>query len=390
MSARQSEHPRTDYTSPEPPGPRSPSPGQSRLEPAGVIRQIVHIDMDAFYASVEVRDHPELWGRPVAVAHLGKRGVVLTANYEARAFGVRSAMPTQMALDRCPELLLTPPRMEVYHEVSGVIREIFLRYTDLVEPLSLDEAYLDVSAPKLGPPSGTLIAQAIKTDILRDTGLTASAGVSHTKFLAKIASDMNKPDGLTVIRPHEAQDIIDALPITAFHGVGPATALRMREHGVGIGADLRAWFGQQGEHYFRISHGIDVRPVVPDRERKSLGVERTYDTDLRGLEAVRGALPEITGLLLERLTRSKYVGRTLILKLKFADRAIVTRRVRCALPLTQADRILALATGLLSEEVVRGRRVRLVGLSVTGPVGADDPAQPGLFAAEDEPQSGAE
>ncbi len=367
---------------------------------AGVIRRIVHIDMDAFYASVEVRDHPELRGRPVAVAHLGRRGVVLTANYEARAFGVRSAMPTQMALDRCPELLLTPPRMEVYHEVSGVIREIFLRYTDLVEPLSLDEAYLDVSAPKLGPPSGTLSARAIKADILRGTGLTASAGVSHTKFLAKIASDMNKPDGLTVIRPHEAQDIIDALPITAFHGVGPATALRMREHGIANGADLRAvsaanlraWFGQQGEHYFRVSHGIDLRPVVPDRERRSLGVERTYDTDLRGLEAVRGALPEITGLLLERLNRSKYVGRTLILKLKFADRAIVTRRVRCALPLTQADRILALATGLLSEEVLRGRRVRLVGLSVTGLVGADDPApaQPGLFAAADGPRGGAE
>ena len=363
-----------------------------------MIRRIVHIDMDAFYASVEIRDHPELRGRPVAVAHMGKRGVVLTANYEARAFGVRSAMPTQMALDRCPELLLTPPRMEVYAQVSGVIREIFLRYTDLVEPLSLDEAYLDVSAPKLGPTSGTLSARAIKADILQGTGLTASAGVSHTKFLAKIASDMNKPDGLTVIRPHEAQAIIDALPITAFHGVGPATAVRMRQHGVGTGADLRAvsaadlraWFGRQGEHYFRISHGIDERPVVPDRERKSLGVERTYDTDLRGLEAIRGALPEITGLLLERLTRSKYVGRTLILKLKFADRATVTRRVRCALPLTQADRILALAGGLLSEEVVRGRRVRLVGLSVTGPVGADDLAQPGLFAAADEAQRGAE
>ncbi len=388
MSARQSEHPGTDHT----------SPGPSRPVPGDVIRRIVHIDMDAFYASVEIRDHPELRGRPVAVAHLSRRGVVLTASYEARAFGVRSAMPTQMALDRCPELLLTPPRMEVYHEVSGVIREIFLRHTDLVEPLSLDEAYLDVSRPKLGPTSGTLSALAIKADILRGTGLTASAGVSHTKFLAKIASDMNKPDGLTVIRPHEAQAIIDALPITAFHGVGPATALRMREHGVGTGADLRAvsahdlraWFGQQGEHYFRVSHGIDERPVVPDRERKSLGVERTYDTDLRGLEAIRGALPEITGLLLERLTRSKYVGRTLILKLKFADHTVITRRVRQALPLTQADRILALAAGLLSEEVVRGRRVRLVGLSVTGPVGADDPAQPGLFTAADEPQGRAE
>ncbi len=365
--------------------------------PALPVRRIVPVDMDAFYASVEVRDQPALRGRPVAVAHDSRRGVVLTASYEARRFGVRSAMPTQTALARCPGLLLVPPRMEVYRQVSGVIREIFFRYTDLVEPLSLDEAYLDVTAPRTGPPSGTLIARAIKTDILQETGLTASAGVSHTKFLAKIASDLNKPDGLTVIRPEDSQALIDALPITAFHGVGPATAARMREHGIQSGADLRArsladlrrWFGLHGEHYHRVSRGIDERPVVPDRERKSVGAERTFETDLHGLEEVRAALDPLSQLLAPRLTRAGYSGRTLVLKLKFADHSVLTRRASGPVPLQSARQLRLLATDLLTEALLQGRRVRLVGLSVTAPPRGPVSLQPRLFP-EDPVQSGLE
>lgn len=254
-------------------------------------RRIIHIDMDAFYASVEVRDQPALRGVPVAVAHHSKRGVVLTASYEARTYGVRSAMPTSLALQRCPHLQLVPPHMEVYKEVSVVLRALYGRYTSLVEPLSLDEAYLDVTAPLQRPPSGTLIARALKADIRRETGLSASAGVSHTKFLAKLASDMHKPDGLTVIRPDDAAAIIAALPVGAFHGVGSATQARLRERGIHTGADLAAqrpedlqrWFGAHGLHYHRISHGIDQ----PRHRRAAGGPEPGAAqcggrTDLRG------------------------------------------------------------------------------------------------------------
>jgi DNA polymerase IV len=374
-----------------------PLPGQiTGLSVAGP-RKIVHVDMDAFYASVEIRDDPALKGRPVAVAHYSRRGVVLTANYEARVYGVRSAMPTQMALARCPGLVLVPPRMEVYSQVSGVVRAVFFQFTDLVEPLSLDEAYLDVSEPKQGPRSGTLIARAVKQSIWDATGLTASAGVSHTKFLAKIASDMNKPDGLTVILPEDAQALIGALPITAFHGVGPATAARMREHGIETGADLRsqrlgdlrAWFGAHGEHYHRISHGIDERPVEPNRALKSVGAERTFETDLRGVEAVCAVLERLAQALCVRLARSGYSGRTLVLKLKFADHSVLTRRVSQDLPLQDAGRIRALAELLVTPELLQNRRVRLVGLSVSGTVGsktlsAGEPLQPRLFPGDGE------
>ena len=339
-------------------------------------RRIVHIDMDAFYASVEIRDQPALRGLPVAVAHQSKRGVVLTASYEARTYGVRSAMPTSLALQRCPHLILVPPRMEVYKEVSVVLRALYGRYTTLVEPLSLDEAYLDVSAPLQGPPSGTLIARALKADILRETGLSASAGVSHTKFLAKLASDMNKPDGLTVIRPEDAAAVIAALPVGAFHGVGPATEARLKKRGVHTGADLAAqrredllrWFGVHGLHYHRVSHGIDDRPVNPDRERRSVGVERTFEDDVRTTAALHLALEPICDALVTRIQAAQYRGQTLVLKLKFADaaRTTVTRRVGGGSALHAAAQILPLARRLLTEELRAGRAVRLLGLSVTG------------------------
>ncbi len=355
-----------------------------------VVRRIVHIDMDAFYASVEIRDRPELRGLPVAVAHDSRRGVVLTASYEARAFGVRSAMPTAKARALCRELQLVPPRMDVYRQVSDEIRAIFLRYTDLVEPLSLDEAYLDVTEPRRGPRSGTLIAREIKREILSATGLTASAGVSHTKFLAKIASDLHKPNGLTVILPEQAQAVIDRLPVTAFHGVGPATARRMHERNIESGADLkaqslpdlRAWFGRHGEHYHRISRGIDDRPVDPARERKSVGAEQTYEHNLLGPDAVKAALGPLSETLQRRLTQSGYRGRTLVLKLKFADHRVVTRRGNAAAPLHRAADLRHLAETLVSTDLLGGRSVRLVGLCVTGARPDDDGRQPPLFAGE--------
>ncbi|WP_407571832.1 DNA polymerase IV [Deinococcus altitudinis] len=353
-------------------------------------RRIVHIDMDAFYASVEIRDQPALRGVPVAVAHQSRRGVILTASYEARTYGVRSAMPTSLAMQRCPHLQLVPPRMEVYKEVSVVLRALYGRYTELVEPLSLDEAYLDVTEPLRGPPSGTLIARALKADILRETGLTASAGVSHTKFLAKLASDMNKPDGLTVIRPDDAGAIIAALPVSAFHGIGPATQARLKERGVHTGADLAAqrpedllrWFGAHGLHYHRISHGIDERPVDPNRARRSVGVERTFEDDVRSMEALQRALEPIVEALVVRLRSAGFLGSTLVLKLKFADRnrTVITRRVGSAVALQVGSQLLPLARQLLSGDLLAGRAVRLLGLSVTGELrGPATQRQPGLF-----------
>ncbi|WP_407572388.1 DNA polymerase IV [Deinococcus altitudinis] len=353
-------------------------------------RRIVHIDMDAFYASVEIRDQPALRGLPVAVAHQSKRAVVLTASYEARTYGVRSAMPTSLALQRCPHLILVPPRMEVYKAVSVVLRAVYSRYTALVEPLSLNEAYLDVSAPPQSPPSGTLIARALKADILRETGVSASAGMSHTKFLANLASDTDKPDGLTVIRPEDAAGIIAALPVGAFHGVGPATEARLKNLVVHIGADLAAqrpedlmrWFGAHGLHHHRISHGVDDRPVNPDRERHSVGVERTFENDVRTTAALQLALEPICDALVTRIQAAQYQGQTLVLKLKFADaaRTTVTRRAGGGSALQVAAQILPLARRLLTDELRAVRAVRLLGLRVTGQTYILTAGhQPGLF-----------
>ena len=247
------------------------------------MRKILHVDMDAFYASVEQRDDPALRGLPVAVGAASGRGVVCAASYEARRFGVRSAMPMAQARQLCPGLVVVPPRFEAYREVSQAVHAVFRRYTDLVEPLSLDEAYLDVTEPLVGPPSGIRTAEAIRAEILATTGLTASAGVSFCTFLAKVASDLDKPDGLSVILPHEARAFLAALPVERFHGVGPATARRLHALGIATGADLqarteadlRAALGKTGAWLARVARGLDDRPVRPHRVRKSVGVERT-------------------------------------------------------------------------------------------------------------------
>nr|WP_281377073.1 DNA polymerase IV [Deinobacterium chartae] len=335
------------------------------------MRKIVHVDMDAFYASVEVRDRPELRGLPVAVGWSGPRGVVLTASYEARAFGVHSAQATRIALERCPQLVLLPPRMEAYREVSQAVREIFLSYTERVEPLSLDEAYLDVTEPRRGPRSATLIAAAIRREIRDATGLTASAGVSCNKFLAKTASGLNKPNGLTVIAPEQAEAFVAALEVRHVHGIGPVTARRLRTMGVRTGADLRQLsleelvrhFGRQGEHYYRIARGIDPRPVEPDRPRKSLGAETTFEHDLDDLGALEVQLELLAKAVARRLQRAGLLGRVVVLKLKYADFQVRTRRLTLPRPTADPEELRALGIRLLRQEPL-ARPLRLLGITV--------------------------
>lgn len=336
--------------------------------------------MDAFYASVEQRDAPQLRGRPLAVAWGGKRSVVLTASYEARVYGVRSAMPLYRALGRCPHLLVVPPRFDAYREVSTQIRSVFRQYTPLVEPLSLDEAYLDVTHPLQGGPSATRIAQCIKRDILGTTRLTATAGVSVNKFLAKLASGLNKPDGLTVVLPEEAEELLSSRPVTDFHGIGPATAAKLQAHGISTGADLRGtdpeqlvdWFGRVGEHYWRIAHGLDDRPVDPDRPHKSIGAEETYADDLRSLQAVRQALPSIAHSVERRLSRAGLAGRTVVLKIKYDDWSVITRRTTLTHAVWHAEELVEVAASLVTPELV-SRPVRLLGITCAGLVPPYDP-----------------
>jgi DNA polymerase IV len=337
------------------------------------MRKIIHVDMDAFYASVEQRDDPDLRGKPVAVGGGGPRGVVMAASYEARRFGVRSAMPAFQARRLCPELIFVRTRFDAYEEASRRIREIFRSYTDLVEPLSLDEAYLDVTAPKRGPASATAIAAAIKRDIKEATELSASAGVSFNKFLAKVASDLNKPDGLTVIRPEEAAAFIARLPIERFFGIGPKTAQRMKALGIHNGADLGARsedelvhrFGKVGRHYFRIVCGLDEREVQPDRPYKSIGAERTFDQDLNDPDAMLERLRPIAEQVAERMAAADSFGRTVTLKIKHHDFTITTRQHTLPDRVDSADELIALAAWLLHHPEPPRRPVRLLGLSVS-------------------------
>jgi len=337
-------------------------------------RKVIHIDMDAFYAAIEQRDRPELRGRPIAVGGGGRRGVVTTASYEARPFGVRSAMPGAVARRLCPDLVFVEPRFDHYKAVSRQIRALFLEETDLVEPLSLDEAYLDVTRTRTGAPAeepAVAIARRLKQAIRARTGLTASAGVSFNKFLAKIASDLKKPDGLCVIRPEKAKAFIAELPIERFHGVGPATAKRMHEHGIRTGADLQAMdearlvalFGQAGRHYGRIAQARDDRPVEPDRTRKSLSVETTFATDRRHPEEIREALGTLAEQLARRLERAGYAGRTVTLKLKYADFRLRTRSLTAPRPPLSADELFAHAVHLLERQPLEAP-LRLLGLGV--------------------------
>src|SRR6187401_1595089 len=297
------------------------------------LRKIIHVDMDAFFASVEQRDNPELRGKPVAVGGGGTRGVVAAASYEARRFGVRSAMPSVTAKRLCPDLIFCKGRFEAYIAVSQQIRAIFRAFTPHVEPLSLDEAYLDVTDDLLGIGSATRIAELIRQRIRAETQLTASAGVSYNKFLAKLASDQNKPDGLCVIRPGEGAAFVQSLPVRRFHGIGPRGAVKMGKLGIETGADLEArdivWlrqhFGSSADYFYRACRGIDLRPVRANRIRKSLGSERTFSEDLSSGAMLREALDNIIDNVWDGIAERGLRGRTVTLKLKFTDFQLATR-----------------------------------------------------------------
>ena len=298
-----------------------------------LMRKIIHVDMDAFYASVEQRDNPELRGRPVAVGHGAKRGVVAAASYEARAFGVRSAMPATTAMRQCAELVFVPPRFDVYRAVSRQIHVIFAEYTALIEPLALDEAYLDVTENRRGLPTASVTAKEIRARILQDTGLTASAGVSYNKFLAKLASGQRKPNGQFVITPEMGADFIASLPVAKFHGVGPVTAASMQRLGIQTGADLRTksltflqqHFGKSAAWYLGIANGQDDRPVVADRPRKSSGSETTFERDLIASAEIEAGVEAMADDVWAWCDKAKAFGRTVTVKVKFADFRQVTR-----------------------------------------------------------------
>lgn len=348
------------------------------------LRKVIHIDMDAFFASVEQRDCPELRGRPVAVGGDGPRGVVAAASYEARRFGVRSAMPSVTARRLCPQLIFRRPRFAVYGEVSRQIRSIFHDYTPLVEPLSLDEAYLDVTRDTRGIGSATRIAELIRARIRAETGLTASAGVSYNKFLAKLASDQNKPDGLCLIRPGEGAAFVAGLPVRRFHGIGPRGAEKMAELGIETGADLatcdlaflREHFGSLADYLYRAARGIDLRAVKPDRPRKSVGAERTLERDLSSGAALREMLERIIDLAWQRITASEAQGRAVTLKLKHADFTGLTRTRSLPEPVANRATLAAAAHALLDEALPLAQPVRLVGLTLSALEGEDGPDQP--------------
>ena len=331
--------------------------------------------MDAFYASVEQRDNPELRGRPVAVGHAGERGVVSAASYEARTYGVRSAMASLKAMRLCPELIFVPGRMETYKEVSDEIHAIFREYTDIIEPLALDEAFLDVTHNKRDIPLAIDIAREIKRRVRDELGLVASAGVSYNKFLAKIASDYRKPNGLCTIHPDQAIDFISRLPIEQFWGVGKVTARRMHALGIHCGRDLREWslhgltheFGKAGKLYYDFARGIDLRPVEAVRVRKSIGCERTLERDIYTRAAVIIELYHTAEELLRRLAEKDFRGNTLTLKIKFHDFTQITRSITWEQELTSKKTILPLAKRLLSDVAYEERPIRLIGLSVSNP-----------------------
>ena len=351
------------------------------------VRKIIHIDMDAFYASVEQRDNPELRGKPVAVGG-GHRGVVAAASYEARKFGVRSAMPSVTAKRRCPDIVFVKPRFDAYKEVSNQIRAIFADYTDLIEPLSLDEAYLDVTEDRRNLGSARAIAEEIRRRIREECELTASAGVSYCKFIAKLASDQNKPDGLCVITPDKGAAFVATLPVARFHGVGPKTAAKMKRLGIFTGADLAAWtraqldaqFGSSGEWYWKISRGIDDRPVRPDRPYKSVSAKRTFDADERDPARLAAELERVSGYAWARVERAQVIGRTVTLKVKFADFTVITRSKSFALPIANRAEFNEAGQALLSALFPVPKGVRLLGLGLHNLTESDaeGPVQLGL------------
>lgn len=337
------------------------------------FRKIIHIDMDAFYASVEQLDDPSLRGKPVAVGGSSQRGVVAAASYEARKFGVKSAMPSAKAAKLCPHLIFVPHRFPRYKELSATIRTIFHAYTDLVEPLSLDEAYLDVTENKIGLNSATLIAGEIKEKIKSTTGLIASAGISYNKFLAKTASDMDKPDGLYVILPEEAIDFISKLPVHRFHGIGKVTAEKMVKAGIFTGKDLRKKsredlqlrYGKSGSYYYNICRGIDQRAVKPTRATKSISAERTFESNKYKWEEVMEEIDRIAKIAYARYQKSKATnGHTVTIKLKYGNFEQITRSKTLEEGIKEETLFIATAKSLVKEDLVREEGIRLVGVGV--------------------------
>jgi DNA polymerase-4 len=351
------------------------------------LRKIIHVDMDAFYASVEQRDDPELRGKPVAVGGQ-HRGVVMAASYEARKFGVRSAMPSVTAKRRCPELIFVKTRFDVYRAVSQQIRAIFLDYTDLVEPLSLDEAYLDVTEDRHGLGSARAIAEDIRRRIREECQLTASAGVSYCKFIAKLASDHRKPDGLCVITPEKGPEFVASLPVARFHGIGPVTARKMERLGIVTGADLLEWslpalqahFGSSADWYWRVARGIDEREVKPDRPYKSVSAERTFDEDLRDPDRLSAELERIAGYAWDRVKRADVTGRTVTLKVKYGDFTLITRSKSFAAPVSDLAAFTSAGQGLLAALHPLSKGIRLLGLGLHNLLESppEEPVQLGL------------
>jgi DNA polymerase IV len=342
-------------------------------------RKIIHVDMDAFYASVEQRDNPELRGKPVAVGYGQARGVVAAASYEARKFGVYSALPSVTAKRKCPDLIFVPPRFDVYKSVSRQIHEIFAQHTKMIEPLSLDEAYLDVTENLQGIASATHIAEDIRAKIREQTGLTASAGISYNKFLAKLASNHRKPDGLFVITPTMGPAFAEALPIKKFHGVGPATASKMHRLGIETGLDLKAQtlpflqhhFGKAGQYYYWIARGVDERQVSPDRARKSIGAETTFAQDIHDRDVARRELKPLIDKLWRYCTSTGVRGKTLTLKVKYADFQQVTRSRTSEAPLSMQETLEQISFDLLNVIFPSPKGVRLLGVSLSSLANAD-------------------
>ena len=339
-----------------------------------IPRKIIHLDMDAFYAAVEQRDFPDYRGQPVIVGgDPERRGVVATCSYEARRFGVRSAMSAARARQLCPQAIFVRPRFAVYRQISQTLQAIFRRYTSLIEPVALDEAYLDVTSVTAFHGSATRLAQDIKRAIQEETHLTASAGVSYNKFLAKLASDLNKPDGFYLITPEAGPAFVEALPIERFHGVGPATAARMKASGIHSGRDLKAWsearlrqvFGKLGRYYYLLARGIDERPVISQRVRHSLGAETTFPQDLEDLAVLQGHLLDLAGEVVAALAEHQCVGYTLTVKVKYATFEQVTRRQTVASPLRTVADLQPLLPVLLARTDAGRRPVRLLGVIVS-------------------------
>lgn len=343
-------------------------------EPAPRQRKIIHIDMDAFYASVEQRDNPDLRGKPVAVGGSRERGVVAAASYEARKFGVRSAMPSVTAKRQCPDLIFVKPRFEVYTAISQQIREIFAEHTPIIEPLSLDEAYLDVTENLQGIPFARDIALTIRAKIKEVTGLNASAGISYNKFLAKLASDHRKPNGQYVITPEMGPAFVETLPVDKFHGIGPATSAKMNSLGLHTGRDLRnqslefmqANFGKAGNHYYWISRGVDHREVRANRIRKSVGAENTFSSDLTEFDVMLSELQPLIDKIWRHCEDKGARGRTVTLKVKFADFELISRSRTLGAPAASRDELKSVSTELLKALFPMEKAVRLLGVSISG------------------------